>query len=329
MENFLALFRAEGAVSAGRLQLEAWEAVLADLHQDGLFGYADESEESLSGSGPESVFDCTTANCFAAAVIRWKNDWDGLMHALYSPPMSDLEAREGNVRGSAPVSGSGISLQAAFITLLSFVASSALLGVAGIIIKRESVRCAALLGLTVSGPVCFGQAALLTPVFLAGSDICGGGPATLSSIAFDDTHLGYNEKLMWATDQELTDAVSRIYDVRHENIHSFTLPNRRPDPRSIFGLPLGDEPIVLEVVVDNGASTRGVELSSPALMLHTLLNGCNPPKAQEGYVVPPIVGVDELSEALQKMARRRGPAPVYTPLYIALTLLYLSREPGG
>ena len=79
---------------------------------------------------------------------------------------------------------------------------SALLGAVGMIAKREPFRCAALLGLTLVGPACLVQAALLTPLFLAGSDLCGGGPATLSSIAFDDTHLGYNEEQMWATHQE-------------------------------------------------------------------------------------------------------------------------------
>jgi hypothetical protein len=306
VNNFLPLFCVEDAISAGRLQLEAWEAVLADLHGDDFFAYASDSEQV--SSAPGSVFECSTATCFAAVVSRWQNDWGGLMEALYSTPdlIDTAASEEDSIPDSAVVSGSGFSLQVAFLTLLLSVTLSALLGLVGMISKREPVRCAALLGLTLSGPLCLGQAALLTPVFLAGSDVCGGGPATLSSVFFDDIHLGYNDELMWATDQEFTDAVSRVYNVSEGESRSFTLPNRPPDPHSIFGLPLGAQPIVLDLVMDNGAISRGVELSSPAVLLHALLNDCKQPTVQDGYVVPPIVGVDEISTAMQQLARSSG-----------------------
>ena len=315
MENFLALMHDGDAVSTGRSHLAAWEAQLAELERDPFFSYDGTSEEDASLPEPMSILGCGTAECFTAAMARWETDWIGLQEALYSPPVSQVDDDATPATESAPepepaaVAGSGLSLQAASLSLLPLLGLSAMFGAAGTMAKREPLRLAALLGLTFLGPVCLGQAALLTPLLLAGSDLCGGGPAALSTIAFEDTHLGYNDELSWATNQEYTDAVSHVYDVSSKHTgddDSFTLPNTLPDPRRVFGLPLGAPPIILEIEVENGANTSGVELSSPAVLLHTLLNGCESPAARDGYVVPPTVGVDEISAALQTSARSNG-----------------------
>ena len=300
--GFLEMLRDGAAVQAGRLELESWLAALAELEGEPLFEYLPR-ERSVNKT--ENVLDCRTAECFSAHVEQWEGDWLGVLAMLaeplrvfaYGPPPPPPSV------SAAPEQEGGKTRGEFLVVLFSVVSFLCLMAIVGTVIAREELRLLAMLGLALCGPLCLVQAALLTPVLLVGSDACGGGPAALAGFAFADTHLGFSSRLEWSTDQQIVDALTKIYDVS-ALAPPPPMPRSPPDPRGVFGLPLGAPPVHFEVET-GWANASGLTLSSPAMLLRSLLDGCAPASPQ-GLELPPLVGVDEMADALQTLARTAG-----------------------